>query len=68
MATLYLAKRLEALRRAQGATASTSGALPDQEQEYLAALASASTPEEVMKVVQGDLGQRLNLSTNLNNY
>jgi hypothetical protein len=42
---------LEALRRSQGATIGTSGVGPDLGQEYLARLAEASNPEEVMKIV-----------------
>lgn len=48
---------LEAQRRAQGATIGTTGATPDKDQEYFAALAAATSPEEVMKVVNGSLGQ-----------
>lgn len=43
---------LEALRRAQGATIGTSGTGPDLGQEFLTRLAEASSPEDVMKVVQ----------------
>lgn len=50
---------LDALRRAQGATIGNSGAMPDPQQMYLEALASASTPEEVMRIVEGDSGKKL---------
>ena len=52
---------LAALRRAQGATQGTSGAMPDPQQEYLAALAEASTPEDVMRIVEGDNGRKLGM-------
>jgi nucleotide-binding universal stress UspA family protein len=52
---------LAALRRAQGATIGTSGALPDPGQEFLSQLAEASTPDEVMKIVTGQSGQNLGL-------
>jgi len=52
---------LEAQRRAQGATIGSTGAMPDPSQEVLAALAEASTPEDVMKVVQGGLGQKVGM-------
>ena len=52
---------LDALRRAQGATIGNSGAMPDPQQVYLEALASASTPEEVMRIVEGDSGQKLGM-------
>lgn len=54
---------LSALRRAQGATIGTSGALPDPGQEFLTQLAEASSPEEVMKIVSGQSGQNLGLWT-----
>ena len=50
---------LDALRRTQGATVGNSGAMPDPQQMYLEALASASTPEEVMRIVEGDSGKKL---------
>ena len=52
---------LAALRRAQGATIGTTGAMPDPQQEYLAALAGATTPEDVMKIVEGDSGKKLGM-------
>lgn len=54
---------LEALRRAQGATIGTSGAMPDPGQEYLSALSEAKSPEEVMAIIQGQSGQSLGLWT-----
>jgi hypothetical protein len=55
---------LEALRRAQGATIGTSGAGPDLGAEYLARLAEASSPEDVMKIVsQPDYQASLGLWT-----
>lgn len=54
---------VEALRRAQGATVGTSGAYPDTQQQYLEALASATTPEDVMRIVEGDLGKKLGVFT-----
>lgn len=53
---------LEALRRTQGASVGTAGVIPAAEQEYLAAIQNASSVEEVMKVVTGDLGKGLGLS------
>ena len=50
---------LDALRRTQGATVGNSGAMPDPQQMYLEALASASTPEEVMRIVEGDSGSKV---------
>ena len=50
---------IEALRRTQGATVGTSGAYPDAQQQYLEALAAASTPEDVMRIVEGDSGKKL---------
>jgi len=52
---------LAALRRAQGATIGTTGAMPDPQQMYLEALAAATTPDEVMKVVEGDSGKKLGI-------
>ena len=52
---------LEALRRTQGATVGSSGARPDQGQEFMAQLREASSPEEVMRIVQGEAGQSLGL-------
>ena len=52
---------LAALRRAQGATIGTTGAMPDPQQMYLEALAAATTPDEVMKVVEGDTGTKLGM-------
>ena len=52
---------LAALRRAQGATIGTTGAMPDPQQEYLNALAEASTPEDVMRIVEGDNGRKLGM-------
>ena len=54
---------LEALRRAQGATIGSVGALPDPQQEYYAALASASSVDEVMRIAAGDLGRKVGVST-----
>jgi hypothetical protein len=53
---------LEALRRTQGASVGTTGVMPAAEQEYLAAIQSATSVEEVMKVVSGDLGKGLGLT------
>ena len=39
---------LEALRRAQGATIGTSGALPDPGQEFLAKIQSATDPDQIL--------------------
>jgi len=52
---------LDALRRTQGATVGNSGAMPDPQQMYLEALAAASTPEDVMRIVEGDSGQKLGM-------
>ena len=52
---------LDALRRTQGATVGNSGAMPDPQQMYLEALAAASTPDEVMQVVEGDTGKKLGM-------
>ena len=52
---------LDALRRTQGATVGSSGARPDQGQEFMAQLREASSPEEVMRIVQGEAGQGLGL-------
>lgn len=52
---------LAALRRAQGATVGTSGSFPDPGEEFLARLAEASNPEDVMKIVQSQSGQSLGL-------
>lgn len=54
---------LDALRRAQGATIGTTGAMPDPSQEFAARLAEAKTPDEVMAIVQGQTGQSLGLWT-----
>ena len=54
---------LDALRRAQGATIGTSGVGPDPTQEFLARLAQASNPEEVMKIVSEPESERLGLWT-----
>ena len=43
---------LEALRRAQGATIGTSGALPDPGQEFLSKVKSASSADEVLELVR----------------
>jgi hypothetical protein len=43
---------LEALRRAQGATIGTSGALPDPGQEFMARVNAANSPEEIMSIIQ----------------
>jgi hypothetical protein len=50
---------LAALRRAQGATVGTSGVQPDAGQLYLERLAEAATPEEVMRIVEGNSGKEL---------
>ena len=54
---------LEALRRAQGATIGSVGATPDPQQEYFAALAGASSVEEVMRIASGDVGRKVGVST-----
>jgi hypothetical protein len=54
---------LEALRRAQGATIGTVGATPDPQQEYYAALAGASSVEEVMAIARGDVGRKVGVTT-----
>lgn len=59
---------LDALRRTQGATVGSSGATPDAEQEYIAALADAKTPEDVMALVQSQTGQKLGLWTSRSAY
>jgi len=55
---------LDALRRASGATIGSVGASPDSAMDFMTALNGAENPEDVMRVVQGDLGQRLGLFTN----
>lgn|SRR5487761_1994252 len=50
---------LEALRRTQGATTGGDGNSPDAEQLYLAQLAEAKTPEEIMSVVNGESAKKL---------
>jgi hypothetical protein len=55
---------LEALRRASGATIGSVGATPDAAMDFATALSSAESPEDVMKIVSGDLGKRLGLYTN----
>jgi len=59
---------LEALRRAQGATIGTSGAMPDPGQEYLSALTEAKSPEEVMAIIQSQSGQSLGLWTSRGSF
>jgi len=54
---------LEAQRRAQGATVGSVGAMPDAEQEYMAAISAATSVEEVMRVVKGELGQRVGVQS-----
>jgi hypothetical protein len=54
---------LEALRRAQGATIGSVGATPDPQQEYFAALANASSVEEVMRIASGDVGRKVGVTT-----
>ena len=54
---------LEALRRAQGATIGSVGATPDPTQEYYAALANASSVEEVMRIASGDVGRKVGVTT-----
>ena len=54
---------LEALRRAQGATIGTVGATPDPQQEYYAALAGASSVEEVMAIARGEVGRKVGVTT-----
>ena len=54
---------LEAQRRAQGATVGSTGAMPEPSEEVLTALAAATTPEEVMKVVQSGSGQKVGMWT-----
>jgi len=54
---------LEAQRRAQGATIGSVGATPDPQQEYFAALAGASSVEEVMRIASGDVGRKVGVST-----
>jgi len=54
---------LEALRRAQGATIGSVGATPDAQQEYLAALANATTVEEIMRISSGELGRKVGVTT-----
>lgn len=61
-------QELEALRRAQGATAGTTGAMPSPDQEFVEAVSKATSPEEVMKVVQGQLGQRVGVWTSRDSY
>jgi len=53
---------LEALRRAQGATIGTVGAMPDPQQEFLAALANAGSVEEVMRIANSDIGRKVGVS------
>ena len=59
---------LDALRRTQGATVGSSGARPDQGQEFMAQLREASSPEEVMRIIQGDAGQGLGLWSSKGTY
>ena len=54
---------LEALRRAQGATIGSVGATPDPTQEYYAALANASSVEEVMRIASGEVGRKVGVTT-----
>jgi len=54
---------LEALRRAQGATIGSVGSTPDPQQEYYAALAGASSVEEVMAIARGDVGRKVGVTT-----
>jgi len=54
---------LEAMRRAQGATVGTSGAMPDPSQLFAQRLAEASNPDEVMKIVMSQEAQQLGLYT-----
>jgi len=54
---------LEAQRRAQGATIGSVGATPDPQQEYFAALAGASSVEEVMRIASGDVGRKVGVTT-----
>ena len=50
---------LEALRKVQGATTGGDGNAPDVEQKYLAELAEAKNPDDVMKAVNGESGQKI---------
>jgi len=43
---------LDALRRAQGATIGTSGSFPDPGQEFLSAVQSATSPEQILELVR----------------
>lgn len=61
-------QELEALRRAQGATAGTTGAMPAPDQEFIEAISQANSPEEVMKVVQGQLGKQVGVWTSRESY
>lgn len=54
---------LEALRRAQGATVGTTGVVPDAGQEYMAAIKNASNVEEIMQIVNSDLGRRVGVTS-----
>lgn len=59
---------LAAQRRAQGATIGTTGAMPDPQQEYLAALAAAERPEDVMRIIESGPGKSLGLSSSRTAY
>ena len=54
---------LEALRRAQGATVGSSGLTPDAGQEYLAAIKNAKSVDEIMQIVNSDLGRRVGVTS-----
>ena len=43
---------LDALRRAQGATIGTTGALPDPGQKFLADIQGATSPEQILELVK----------------
>lgn len=50
---------LEALRKVQGATTGGDGNSPDAEQKFLAELTESKNPEDVMKAVNGESGQKI---------
>ena len=54
-------EELAALKRTQGATVGTSGQFPDSSMEYFELLSQAKSVDDVMKIVESDLGTRLGL-------
>ena len=56
-------EELAAQRRANGATVGSSGLTPDAGQEYMTAIQNAKSIDEIMQVVNSDLGRRVGVTS-----